>query len=1040
MRLYLNEYPRTFVVADSQFSLIIRHPNPQYSLHEHSHRHAHIHLEGRKAKEARSKNKSGQNKVMVEFVRTEALTLKGFSDITPGRTREKVLTGFLGFLNVKGQIFLGFITRSTKVASPKLGENIHMIDSVDFFCLNSDHYDGWINKEDEVHSGASSEEVELVQTGYPAGSVKRFLSLGNFYFSKNFDVTTTMQERGSPTSLSHAFNSSDSYFSRFMWNSYMGLELLEFRSTLSLQERESFDSAGFLITIMRGYAKSVNLKFLDRENALVTLISKQSCKKKGPLFGEWGCDEAGAVSNFVESEVIIYTESFCLSYVILRGNVPSFWELQSNFSKKSLLSSKKSKKVVFTRSSEASQHAFIRHFNDLGKTYGDIHVVNCLLQDPHTYKGELNKNFKSLLDAAIKSKDECNGDLPDAAVMQQTPTNNYKLSYTDMPISTSYMKKVGYSTINPADVVGPLNNAVIDFGAMFYDLKRYSYIGRQLGVMRVNSFDCLSKANFVSKAICQEVIELALRDMNIKAPHDLYIQHAKLWSENDDVLKHLTLNYQANMTKIQNSKSSAAKHSLKQQLTWKYMNVVGEVKQSDVAMLKLLGRLEDQDGVVLYNPFHQYVSLELKKRSSEFSYSKEIKIFASTFNVNGDVSHDDNLREWIFPSKHDVDKDYDIIFIGFEEIIELTAGNMMNVKSDNFIAWEKEIKKILEELKYTKEKYVSLWSWQMGGIAVLLFIKESHVSNISDIEGSVKKTGLGGMSANKGGIGISLTYAKTLLCFVCSHLATGFSNIDERHQDYKTIAKGILFSKRKKIKDHEGVIWLGDFNYRIDLQNEHVKNLIKAGSFQKLFEYDQLNRQMASGESFPFFNEMEITFPPTYKFDNNTKVYDTSEKQRIPAWTDRILSMSKGETLKQEVYDCEEDVIFSDHRPVYAIFKASVAMINETAKKEITHDIYESYKKDVGDINVLITSSDISQFVDDKNSDDMPPPSSDAKKWWLEKGAAAKVSIPELENTPPEGENAMVINPRFPINPFVPTDEPEFIRKADLLKLVESKS
>lgn len=1034
MRLFLNEYPRTFVVVDPAFSLIIRHPDPDYSLLEHSHRHI-SHHHDTKSNAKKKQLTANSFKVIVEFIRTDALNLNGFTEIIPSKSRDaKLLIGFLGFLNVKGQIFLGFITRSTKVASPKLDENIYMINSVDFFCLNSDRYDGLINKNDNDFA-TGPDDSDLASSGSPAGSVGRLLSLGSFFFSQDFDITTSLQERGNPSG-NDPITTNDSFFSRFMWNSYMASELLDFRATLSLVERETFDKGGFLTIITRGYAKSVNLKLQDDEDALITLISKQSCKKNGPLFGEWGCDDSGAVSNFVESEVIIYTERFFFSYTIVRGNVPSFWELQTNFSKKSIVSSKKSKKVVFTRSFDASQHAFMRHFNDLGTHYGDIHVVNCLLGDTNTYKGELNQNFQKLLDSFIKDKDVHNSDLPDEANFKQAPLVNYRLTYTNMPISTAHMKKLGYSALNSAEIVRPLVNCMTDFGATFYDVERNSYIGRQLGSFRVNSFDCLSKANFVSKTICQEVIELAFRDMNIKVPHDLILQHAKLWLENDSVLKELTIGFLSNMTKIQNSKNSTTRHSLKKLLMWKYMNVVGEVKQNDVAMLKLLGRLEDQSGVVLYNPFHQYVSRALSERANEFSYEKEIKIFCTTFNVNGEVSHEENLKDWIFPPKHDIDKDYDLVFVGFEEIIELTAGNMMNAKSDNFLVWEKEIKRILEEQSANKEKYMSLWTWQMGGIAVLLFIKESHVSKISHIEGSVKKTGLGGISANKGGIGISVTYSKTLLCFVCSHLAAGFSNIDERHQDYKTIAKGILFSKHKKIRDHDGVIWLGDLNYRINLQNEEAKALIAEKDYQKLFEFDQLNKQMANGESFPFFNEMEITFPPTYKFDNNTKVYDTSEKQRVPAWTDRILSLSKGKILRQEVYDCDEEVIFSDHRPVYAIFKASTTMINEAAKKEIAKEIYETYKKEVGDINVLITMNDVSQFIDD-NDDVMPPPSSDASKWWLEKGTPAKVNIPELENNDSNAENGMVINPKYPINPFLPTQEPEFIERAALLKLLK---
>lgn len=1023
------------MVVNSVYSLIIRHPDPVYTLHDHSHRHiSHIHGD---SKSNAKKNQPALTscKVIVEFTRTEALSLKGFTEITPSRSRDaKLLIGFLGFLNVKGHIFLGFITRSTKVASPKLHESIHMINSVDFFCLNSDRYDALINKNDDELSSVT-EESDLPSSSFPAGSVGRLLSLGSFFFSQDFDITTSLQERGNPVG-NNKVAANDSYFTHFMWNSYMASELLDFRSTLNLHEQEEFDSGGFLTIITRGYAKSVNLKLGDDENALITLISKQSCKKKGPLFGEWGCDDSGAVANFVESEVIIYTEKFFFSYTIVRGNVPSFWELQTNFSKKSIVSSKQSKKVAFTRSFDASQHAFMRHFNELGIHYGDIHVVNCLLGDSNTYKGDLNQNFQKLLDSFIKTKFEHASDTLEEANLNHTPLNNYKLTYTNMPMSTSYMKKAGYSAMNSAEVVGPLANFMTDFGATFYDLERNMYIGRQLGTFRVNSFDCLAKANFVSKAISQEVIELAFRDMDIKVPHELMLQHAKLWKDNDTVLKQLTIEFLSNMTKIQNSKGSSAKHSLKKLLVWKYMNVVGEVKQSDIAMLKLLGRLEDQEGVILYNPFHQYVSRVLNERSNEFSFEKEIKIFSTTFNVNGDVSHDKSLKEWIFPSKYDIDKDYDLVFIGFEEIIELTAGNMMNVKSKNFMIWEKEIKKILEELNSTKEKYMSLWTWQMGGIAVLLFIKESHIPHISQIEGSVKKTGLGGISANKGGIGISVTYSKTLLCFVCSHLAAGFSNIDERHQDYKTIAKGILFSKNKKIRDHDAVIWLGDLNYRINLQNEEAKALIADKDYQKLFEFDQLNKQMANGESFPFFNEMEITFPPTYKFDNNTKVYDTSEKQRVPAWTDRILSLSKGKVLRQEVYDCEEDVIFSDHRPVYAIFKASTVMINEAARKEIAQEIYETYKKEVGDINVLITMNDVSHFVDD-NDDVMPPPSSDSYKWWLNKGAPARVCIPELQNNDIGAEDGMVINPKYPVNPFLPTEEPQFIEKNALIKLLK---
>lgn len=38
----------------------------------------------------------------------------------------------------------------------------------------------------------------------------------------------------------------------------------------------------------------------------------------------------------------------------------------------------------------------------------------------------------------------------------------------------------------------------------------------------------------------------------------------------------------------------------------------------------------------------------------------------------------------------------------------------------------------------------------------------------------------------------------------------------------------------------QAVIWLGDFNYRIDMSSEKVKSLIKMNDFETLYEYDQV--------------------------------------------------------------------------------------------------------------------------------------------------------------------------------------------------------
>ncbi|KAK6457252.1 inositol-1,4,5-triphosphate 5-phosphatase [Scheffersomyces xylosifermentans] len=1068
MRLYLNERPRTFIVTSTSHALIIRHPSPKYRSSSGSHLHIHHHHHHRDANGAASDlntaNNAGSglsNKVLVEFVKKDDLDLSRFKDITPSKTRSnKQILGFLGLLNMKSNIYIGFITSEETVASPTVREKVNRITAVDFYCLNNDEYDHLINKsvDDEPdyfsnpqQTPLSSQQSQLAQerdklrNEYPATSVRKLLSSGSFYYSRNFDVCSNIQERGNPDEKNPKFQlvADSPYFKRFMWNSFMNSELIEFRNRLTLDEQQSFDTSGFLVTMIRGYAKTVNV-VINKEDALMTLISKQSCIKNGPLFGEWGCDDNGAVSNFVETEVIIYTQKYCLAYVMVRGNAPIYWELENHFSKKNILpTNKNSKKVVYPRSFEASQHAFTRHFDRLANQYGEIHILSALSRDASSYKGDLNATFESHIEFFNNNR-ERNQESSEQKDMEITDKGNhlshpnYKLEYTHVPITVSLMKKLGYSAQNPHDIVALLVDSIVDYGALLYDSSKKTFIGKQLGVFRMNSFDSLNKANYISKIISQEVIELAFRDIGIALDIEVFIKHAKLWSENEDVLSKLTLNFISNSTKLQTSSATSTKSSVKSHLTKKYLSGVVDTKPNVSAMLKLLGRLQDQVSISLHNPIHDYVAKELSKRTKEYSSYKDISVFASTFNVNG-TFYDGDLREWLFPTpKYTIEKSYDLVFIGFQEIVELNASQMVNTDVGNKIQWERKIKKTLDDHNPEGIKYFSLWSGQIGGMALLLFVREEEINNISNVEGSFKKTGLGGMSANKGGVAVSFNYSNTDICFVTSHFAAGLSNIEERHHNYKTLIKGMLFSKNRKIRNHDAVIWSGDFNYRIGLPIESVKSLVEKQHYSKLFEFDQLNTQMANGESFPFFDEMEIKFAPTYKFDNGTKTYDTSEKQRIPAWTDRILNLSRNKIIKQSFYDCADDVIFSDHRPVFALFNIKVHIVNQAVKKNLSNELYENYRKNYGDINDIFgTNSNIWKLFEEEKV--LPPPSSEIQKWWLEGGKAAKVYIPELNNEKVNDGDINIINPRYPVNPFEETEEPEFLSKSELLKLLSDK-
>ncbi len=109
-----------------------------------------------------------------------------------------------------------------------------------------------------------------------------------------------------------------------------------------------------------------------------------------------------------------------------------------------------------------------------------------------------------------------------------------------------------------------------------------------------------------------------------------------------------------------------------------------------------------------------------------------------------------------------------------------------------------------------------------------------------------------------------------------------------------------------------------------------------------LLRHDQLLRTMSERQAFSGLAEGEISFPPTFKFDKGSKDYDTSHKQRIPAWTDRILF--KPNDVQVIEYDCVREAVHSDHRPVYASLMLS--LVGKEIRREMAVKVSPSTRDD----------------------------------------------------------------------------------------------
>lgn len=126
------------------------------------------------------------------------------------------------------------------------------------------------------------------------------------------------------------------------------------------------------------------------------------------------------------------------------------------------------------------------------------------------------------------------------------------------------------------------------------------------------------------------------------------------------------------------------------------------------------------------------------------------------------------------------------------------------------------------------------------------------------------------------------------------------------------------------------VVWAGDLNYRVNVTRSMADQLLTMGMHEVLLQNEQLTIERRRGGAWSAlagYQEGPLNFRPTYKFDSGTDAYDTSSKQRIPAWTDRVLYASgytKGPDevagLDLRAYRSVAELNISDHRPVLASF------------------------------------------------------------------------------------------------------------------------
>ncbi|XP_059488840.1 type II inositol 1,4,5-trisphosphate 5-phosphatase isoform X3 [Neocloeon triangulifer] len=331
------------------------------------------------------------------------------------------------------------------------------------------------------------------------------------------------------------------------------------------------------------------------------------------------------------------------------------------------------------------------------------------------------------------------------------------------------------------------------------------------------------------------------------------------------------------------------------------------------------------------------IRYQMSMKEDDYTHIQNFKIFVGTWNVNGQPPTI-GLREWLCVDAEPPD----IYAVGFQEL-DLRKEAFLFNDTPREGEWLAAVSKALHPgAKYRKVQLVRL-----VGMMLIVFVKESLVPHIKLVAAETVGTGIAGRMGNKGGVAMRFELHNTSLCFVNSHLAAHVEEFERRNQDYHDICQRLTFGQllpRKSIKDHDQVYWLGDLNYRItEMDPQLAKHLIASERYLPVFEMDQLKLQHEKKNVFVGYQEGEINFKPTYKYDPGTDEWDSSEKNRAPAWCDRVLW--KGEGIKQLVYRSHPELRISDHKPVSSLFESEIRVIDIVKYRKIHEDVMKKLDK-----------------------------------------------------------------------------------------------
>ncbi|XP_049744426.1 phosphatidylinositol 3,4,5-trisphosphate 5-phosphatase 1 isoform X2 [Elephas maximus indicus] len=323
---------------------------------------------------------------------------------------------------------------------------------------------------------------------------------------------------------------------------------------------------------------------------------------------------------------------------------------------------------------------------------------------------------------------------------------------------------------------------------------------------------------------------------------------------------------------------------------------------------------------------------QMKNKHSEQPEPDMITIFIGTWNM-GNAPPPKKITSWFLSKGQGKTRDDSADYIPHDIYVIGTQEDPLGEKE-----WLEILKHSLQEITSMTFKTMAIHT--LWNIRIVVLAKPEHENRFSHICTDNVKTGIANTLGNKGAVGVSFMFNGTSLGFVNSHLTSGSEKKLRRNQNYMNILRFLALGDKKLSPFNithrfTHLFWLGDLNYRLELpvsEADTIIQKIKQQQYADLLAHDQLLLERKEQKVFLHFEEEEITFAPTYRFERltrdryaYTKQKATGMKYNLPSWCDRVLWKSYPLVhVVCQSYGSTSDIMTSDHSPVFATFEAGV--------------------------------------------------------------------------------------------------------------------